>query len=230
MQKFSENPKDRITWRTIKSIAITWDITWKKVLNIGTLGWWYEDWLLRENSFENLTWLDLPGKYINDLKETNNKQRVTFLEWDVTEELPFPNNTFDIVAMWEVLEHLPKDKELFGLLEIDRVLKKGGKLILSTPYADWRSRLLDPVWYFGHRHYNEKEIKFLLSEAGFFDFKIEKYGWYYELFTMILFYFCKHILRREVPFKEFFENKRKLEFERPWFTNIFVTAIKINET
>jgi len=32
MKQFSENPKDRMTWRTIKSISFTGDITDKEIL------------------------------------------------------------------------------------------------------------------------------------------------------------------------------------------------------
>lgn len=231
MKRFSENPEDRITWRTIKSIKLTWDIKWKKILNIWSLWWWYEDWLLKDNTFERLVWLDLPWKYIDKLKKDYiNNPKLSFVEADITEELPFENNTFDIVSMWEVLEHLPKNKELFWLIEIDRVLKKWWKLIISTPFADIRSMVMDPVWYFWHRHYTKNKITYLLKEAWFFDFKIEVHWWCYELFTMIIFYFFKHLFKSEIPFKDFFEWKRKIEFENPGFTNIFVVATKINET
>lgn len=230
MKKFSENPVDRITWRTIKSLKLMGDLTWKKILNIWSLWWWLEYELLKNNNFQQVIWFDLPWKYIKNLKSENINKKIDFIEWDLTEELPFPNNTFDIVCMWEVLEHLPKNKELFWLLEIDRVLKKWWKLFLSTPFLDWRSKILDPAWYFGHRHYTEKQIKYLLKEAGFIDFEVNIFWWYYELFWMLLFYPFKHFFRREIPFKNYFEEKRKKEFEKKWFTNIFVEAIKINET
>jgi len=45
--------------------------------------------------------------------------------------LPFANASFDIVVCTEVIEHVVEVRRLIG--EIDRVLKKKGRLILSTP-------------------------------------------------------------------------------------------------
>lgn len=48
------------------------------------------------------------------------------------ENLPFTNESFDTVVLLEVLEHLPNP--LIALQEGQRVLKKGGLLVLSTPF------------------------------------------------------------------------------------------------
>lgn len=59
-------------------------------------------------------------------------------EWNVvkcdieTEAFPFRDSTFDIVLMMQVMEHLGRNP-INPLLEINRVLKPGGKLFLSTP-------------------------------------------------------------------------------------------------
>lgn len=45
--------------------------------------------------------------------------------------LPFPEASFDIVVCTEMIEHVTETRQLVE--EINRVLKKGGKLILSTP-------------------------------------------------------------------------------------------------
>lgn len=45
--------------------------------------------------------------------------------------LPLANSLFDIVICTEVVEHVVEVRRLIG--EINRVLKEGGKLILSTP-------------------------------------------------------------------------------------------------
>jgi SAM-dependent methyltransferase len=47
--------------------------------------------------------------------------------------LPFREETFDIVLCTEVLEHL--DAPDSALRELHRVLKPGGKLLLTTPFA-----------------------------------------------------------------------------------------------
>lgn len=46
--------------------------------------------------------------------------------------LPFASSTFDCVALFDVLEHLRHPGE--ALIEIERVLKPGGVLLINVPY------------------------------------------------------------------------------------------------
>jgi len=52
---------------------------------------------------------------------------------DLNQSLPFPDNSFDIVVMAEVMEHLPYPQ--ITLNEIKRILKKNGKFIGNLPLA-----------------------------------------------------------------------------------------------
>lgn len=52
---------------------------------------------------------------------------------NLNEVLPFPEDSFDVVIMAEVLEHLPYPMITLG--EIKRVLKKNGKFIGNVPLA-----------------------------------------------------------------------------------------------
>lgn len=45
--------------------------------------------------------------------------------------LPFPEASFDIVVCMEVIEHVTETRQL--IIEINRIMKGGGRLILSTP-------------------------------------------------------------------------------------------------
>lgn len=56
-------------------------------------------------------------------------------------ELPFRNNSFDIVLCTEVIEHVDNQKAAFK--EMFRVLKKGGYLVLTTP-----NKLFKPLFDF----------------------------------------------------------------------------------
>jgi len=57
------------------------------------------------------------------------------------EKLPFENNSFEGVFAGEILEHVVDSDGL--LLEIKRVLKKNGVLILTVPnIANWYNRLI----------------------------------------------------------------------------------------
>lgn len=48
--------------------------------------------------------------------------------------LPYLNDYFDLVHCAEVLEHLERPTE--ALREMKRVLKKGGQIVLTTPYKE----------------------------------------------------------------------------------------------
>lgn len=66
---------------------------------------------------------------------------------DDAAELPFPNDSFDLVLCIEVLEHLfsPQD----AASEIRRVLRPGGRLVASTPnvgYWRLRANLVFGLW------------------------------------------------------------------------------------
>lgn len=59
---------------------------------------------------------------------------------DLTAELPIETDFADMVLCQEGIEHLPNQH--FALKELSRILKPGGKLILTTPnYSNMRSRL-----------------------------------------------------------------------------------------
>jgi len=49
-------------------------------------------------------------------------------------ELPIENNKIDVVLCLDLIEHIKEDDKVIS--EISRVLKKGGKVILTTPVSD----------------------------------------------------------------------------------------------
>ena len=60
-----------------------------------------------------------------------NATEVSFREANFNNKLPFRNASFDIVYSIEVIEHLRSPYDF--LLECFRILKPGGKLLISTP-------------------------------------------------------------------------------------------------
>ncbi len=59
-----------------------------------------------------------------------NEARTHFLQGEAG-ALPFPAESFDVVVSLELIEHLPHWRAF--LVEANRVLRQGGRLILSTP-------------------------------------------------------------------------------------------------
>ena len=48
-------------------------------------------------------------------------------------DIPYSDNTFDLIICNHVLEHVPND--MLGMKELNRVLKKGGYAILQVPIS-----------------------------------------------------------------------------------------------
>ncbi len=62
---------------------------------------------------------------------------------DIT-QIPFDDNTFDMVICNHVLEHVPDDTR--ALMEISRILRPGGLAILQTPYSNLlQNSFFDPA-------------------------------------------------------------------------------------
>jgi len=69
----------------------------------------------------------------NALAYANKTYFIETKKVNLNESLPFPDNSFDVVVMAEVLEHLPYP--LITLGEIKRVLKSNGEFIGNLPLA-----------------------------------------------------------------------------------------------
>lgn len=79
----------------------------------------------------------------------------------------FADESFDYVISFQVIEHIKRDKDF--VKEVSRVLRKGGKFIVSTPNAPMS--LTRNPWHI--REYTEQQLCDLLA-ADFSD--IEAYG------------------------------------------------------
>jgi ubiquinone biosynthesis O-methyltransferase len=67
----------------------------------------------------------------HNLHSTSIKSRCTFIVGSAY-ELPFPDNSFDHVVSCEVIEHVQFPERMIA--EARRVLRPGGKFVLTTPY------------------------------------------------------------------------------------------------
>lgn len=86
-------------------------------------------------------------------------------------EANYPDNYFDLVTLWNVFEHLHDPTA--NLVEIRRVLKTGGYLVLAVPnHESWGARFFGPAWvgYDVPRHlytFKPAILKTLLMQQGF---------------------------------------------------------------
>jgi ubiquinone/menaquinone biosynthesis C-methylase UbiE len=149
-----------------------------------------------------------------------------------TLNLPFRDETFDLICMWEVLEEIPFGNEEKAILEAYRALKSNSFFLLSAPNDHIISNVLHPAFMFrGIRHYDLKRIYRLVYDGGF---SVKEYtirGRFNTIISNFLFYFYKHVLKKkEGKIKNFFNKKSicELNSDREGIVFIFVSAQKIN--
>lgn len=69
------------------------------------------------------------------------KKGIDFKIADITKGLPFETGSLDCVIMGEIIEHVPDPDFVFK--EVNRILKKKGMLIISTPnLVSWANRIM----------------------------------------------------------------------------------------
>jgi len=90
----------------------------------------------------------------------------------VIEQLPFPDQTFDVVFSTLMMHHLPADVKRQGLAEIARVLKPGGRLVI----ADFtrKQERQGPAARFHAGGSNMHDLAAMVSDAGFEDLETEE--------------------------------------------------------
>jgi ubiquinone/menaquinone biosynthesis C-methylase UbiE/GT2 family glycosyltransferase len=89
---------------------------------------------------------------------------VSFIEGSAL-HLPFQDNSFDVITSVETLEHLPTTFHRAMLTEFRRVLRPGGKIILTTPNKDRTSPgKIAASNYFHIGEVNFDELKQLMED------------------------------------------------------------------
>jgi SAM-dependent methyltransferase len=76
----------------------------------------------------------------------------------------FERNAYDLVALLDVLEHVPDD--LASLKAIGKRLKPGGALLLTVPANPWMWSAHDTAHHH-FRRYTKKQLASLFAQAGF---------------------------------------------------------------
>lgn len=91
------------------------------------------------------------------------------------QQLPFKNQSFDVVLCTEVLEHIPSPHT--ALLEFSRILKPGGLLIITAPFVSFThyaphhySTGFSKYYYEHHLPSMKFEISAMESNGNYFSF------------------------------------------------------------
>ncbi len=164
-----------------------------EILEVGSYPF-YIFWLLRKLNYP-ITGLDLGPPYEKPISDFVKNNKIDFSTCNIlNEKFPFKEESFSTLILTEVIEHL--SNPLNVLLESNRVLKKKGTLILSTPNLHAIGKIFKYLTGIGldkeiHKTYEQElvkgypghirefsyfEVKTLLQRAGF---KIKKLSFEY---------------------------------------------------
>jgi len=120
---------------------------------------------------------DVTAIDISAAQIAENNQRfagIKFLQHDVAEPFPFADATFEVVWCSEVLEHL--FDPAFALREMHRIMKPGGRLLVTVPYHGRFKNVLIALFKWDEhfvpsnphiRFYTKTTLGRLAEKAGF---------------------------------------------------------------
>jgi 2-polyprenyl-3-methyl-5-hydroxy-6-metoxy-1,4-benzoquinol methylase len=131
--------------------------------NNGALNWYF-----REHGGQ-WTWADVSGENNEQISRLLSEPVYVFKEND----FPVPGGQYDYVVSIDVLEHLKQDQPF--LMELRRVLKPGGKAVVTVPNGDekllankikWRFGMTPEVYGHTRAGYTVHELSDALLKSG----------------------------------------------------------------
>ncbi len=140
-----------------RTIILNQSSTVRKVIDVGSGSQW------PKKVFENKNFTYLGG----DIKESIHFAKQDFTLTD--ESLPFDSSSIDVILSFSVLEHLRSPMK--SIQEAERVLKKGGVLVLQTNFLYQEHGT--PHDYF---RFTTHGLSHLTKKAGFSEITVAKIG------------------------------------------------------
>ena len=205
--------------------------------------WWHKSkrrfvrWLITTHTTKNnLTILDVgcgTGKNMEELSQFGNvwgvdvadealsfckKRGLINIKKGEAEHLPFNKESFDVVCVLDVLEHV--DDKL-TVKEIKKVLRNEGFIIVTVPAYDWLWSKWDEM--LGHkRRYTKRQLGDVLKKEGFI---IKKITYIHSLLVIPLYIFRKLKQLSSKPYSSDFKEGNRIinsiflyisELEQKW--------------
>jgi len=121
------------------------------------------------------------------------------------EELQFPEGHFDVITLWQVLEHVPYP--LVILKEVHRILKPEGMLVASTPNIEGiPAKILGKRWWnIRCLHINQFTVKTLATVLKNIGFKnVSSVSYKESISLLMLFLPVLKYLKLYEPLKDLF--------------------------
>lgn len=125
-----------------------------QVLNVGAAGGASTEWLAR---YGEVTSVENDPYFLQHLQA----HHTSVVDASIL-SLPFNDNSFDLVCVLDVLEHVENDRA--AMLELQRVCKPSGFIIITVPAYQWLWSSHDVVN--NHkRRYNEASLRTLVNDG-----------------------------------------------------------------
>lgn len=121
---------------------------------------------LHEHGLSDVVGYDLNPKALEVCKNRYpnlNFKKTNFLDVDSC------NKRFDVVGMFDVLEHLPSEQD--ALVQVRKHVQPGGTFVMTVPAHSFLWSKMDEI-YGHHRRYTKKRLNLALEKAGFTDIHI----------------------------------------------------------
>ncbi|MGD9581982.1 MAG: methyltransferase domain-containing protein [Vampirovibrionia bacterium] len=132
------------------------------------------------------------GIGIDKRVEESKDDKLIFINNDLDNALSLDSLSVDCVTLLAVIEHVNKPLEL--LEEIYRILKPGGKIVLTTPspaskyvleFLSFKLKLIDEELIKEHKYYfNKKELQDSLKKIGFKSIEIKYFEFKYNILAV----------------------------------------------
>lgn len=135
-------------------------------------------------------------------------------ESDIT-EIPVPDASFDVILCTEVLEHVPEP--IKAIREIARILKPGGKLLMTAPLASLLHQ--EPYHFYGG--YTPHWYRRFLPEAGLHVSTIEPNLGFFSLYG-----------QETVRYREYLKPTRTFRFgpvKWLWMTALWLLMLPLSQ-
>jgi SAM-dependent methyltransferase len=150
----------------------------KRILDAGCGNGRYSRFLLRQADADAaITGFDLSPRMLDRARRRLHSDRVSHAVADLT-RLPYGDGHFDAIVCGWVLEHLPDPRP--GLVELARVLRHGGKLLLMATEDTLTGAMCGRMWHC--RTYNRTHLRQTSSERGL---KWEREFWFSPLHRLL---------------------------------------------
>lgn len=156
--------------------------------NVLDLGCGYNYFLLQKivGNLNSATGVDI------NLPQKSSRKKIKLVSADINKKIPLKTNSYDVATAMAILEHVENPE--FFLKEIKRVLKKNGKVIITTPslnakpfleFLSFKLGIISKDEIADHKQYFTKYTLYkVLKKVGYHKIEVKQFQLGFNLFAI----------------------------------------------